>query len=396
MIWRWDQGRSQYFHFDSIQKIAPVLVSYNGADMQMVDSAFRDDLMKKSELPFAPQHYTVKRNYKRVFECSLLATYIGNRLIVTDIARAIASGNKSLSTVDAYLFEVERRFRYPFPAFSNYSDVKATCYPFIAIIKLLFAKALRNGNANASISLEEVGSCLIANEVTGTEDLDFYWDLSASEFSFDSYSSNDQKRQVREMMSFIGQHSYLTYNNSCLYLSGITLEEIEDGFDKIMPLEIEVLSHNPVDDFLRLTAYADAITKTHTEAQESQDDLEAFTVEEGKLVFTSHFSRERDAVLRKAYLKDNPDPVCDVCGKNMHILYPWTENMLEIHHLRPLASFDDQHSTSVNDVVGLCPSCHRAIHIYYRNYLKQKGLSDFKSNEEAESVYNQAKMEVDC
>lgn len=394
MIWRWDQGRSQYFRFESIKKIASVLLVYNGANMQLVDSAFRDDLMKKSGLPFAPQHYTIKRNYKRVFECSLLASYIGNRLIVSDMARAIASGDKLLSTVDAYLFEVERRFRYPFPAFSNYSDVKETCYPFLAMLKLLFAKALRSGDTKAIISLDEIGACLIANNVTGQEDIDFYWDLSASDFSFESYSSSDQKRQVREMMSFIGQHSYLSYSNSVLKLSGISLEEIEEGFDKIEPIEIEIVYHNPVDDFLRLTAYTSNFSSQPKEYDESQEELEAFSVEEGKKVFKSHFSIERNSALRKEYLKSNPEPICDICGKNMHVMYPWTVNMLEIHHLRPLASYENQHKTMVNDVVGLCPSCHRAIHLYYKNYLKKQGISDFNSNEEAENIYKQAKTEV--
>lgn len=50
----------------------------------------------------------------------MLATYIGNRLIVSDIAHAIATGDQRMDSVDGYLYEVERRFRYPFPAFNNY------------------------------------------------------------------------------------------------------------------------------------------------------------------------------------------------------------------------------------------------------------------------------------
>ena len=68
MIWRWDQGRASYFTFSNIQNISRVLVRYNGALMQTVDSSFRDDLMNETGLPFAPSHYTIKRNYKRVFE----------------------------------------------------------------------------------------------------------------------------------------------------------------------------------------------------------------------------------------------------------------------------------------------------------------------------------------
>lgn len=60
MIWRWDQGRTAYFTYESIWKIAPVLLNYNGANMRLVDSSFRDKLVEKTGLPFAPQHYTIK------------------------------------------------------------------------------------------------------------------------------------------------------------------------------------------------------------------------------------------------------------------------------------------------------------------------------------------------
>ena len=82
----------------------------------------------------------------------------------------------------------------------------------------------------------------------------------------------------------------------------------------------------------------------------------------------------------------------------MTIVYPWTENMLEVHHLLPLSSFDDEykenHTTSIEDVVGLCPSCHRAIHIYYKKYLVEEEKNDFESPEEAKLVYSSAKSEV--
>ena len=199
MIWRWDQGRTQYFSFEAIKKIAVVLAKYNGANMQIVDSKFRDELMEYTGLPFAPQSYTVKRNYKRVFECSMLATYIGNRLIISDICKDLSDQNRSLDSADKYLNEVQSRFRYPYPAFNNYSDVRSICFPFLAMLKLLYAKALRKGIADVSISLDEIGEFLIANEVSGLEDIDYYWDLAAQEFSFDSYSSNDQKRQPKRL-----------------------------------------------------------------------------------------------------------------------------------------------------------------------------------------------------
>ena len=396
MIWRWDQGRTQYFNFDAIKMIAAVLVKYNGANMQIVDSTFRDELMEYTGLPFAPQRYTVKRNYKRVFECSMLATYIGNRLIVSDLCKALSNPNGTLSTADMYLNEVQRRFRYPYPAFNNYVDVRTICFPFLAMLKLLYAKALRKGITDVSISLDEIGEFLIANEVTGLEDLDYYWDLAARDFSFDSYSSNDQKRQVREMMSFIGQHSFLEYKNSSLFLKGLSLDDCEIEFERLIPYDIEIESQNAADDFLKMTKFDSSPRHESTDNndQEDEETLEEFAVEEGKKVFTSHFSIERNSSLRKAFLDRNPDPICDLCGRNMHSIYPWTKNLLEIHHLLPLSSKDGSGHTTLEDVVGICPSCHRAVHLYYKYYLQKNNLSDFKSEQEARLAYYNAKMEV--
>lgn len=393
-VWRWDQGRGQYFKFDAIKKMAKVLANYNGANMDKANDLLRKDLEQATGLPFSPVAYTIKRNYKRVFECSLLATYIGKRLIVSDICQALAAGDKSLQTPDAYLYELERRFRYPFPAFDNYRDFKGICFPFFAIIKLLMAKSVGNMEKLSSVSLKDIGSMLIANDVTGLENMAFYKRLQPRSFSFESDFSNDQKRQVREMMALLGQHSYIGYSQGRLTLAGLNEEERESAFLSMTPISTDIASMTPVDDFVELTKYR-AYQRPETRVEsEDASSLENFSVSEGRKVFTSHLKIERDASLRRKYIRLHPQPVCDVCGRNMHVVYPWTENMLEIHHLKPLSSFEEGHETSLKDVVGLCPSCHRAIHIYYRGYLKKNDKEDFDDAAEAITAYNEAKSKV--
>ena len=390
MLWRWDQGRSAYFRYEAIAKIAPILLKYNGADMKFVDSQFRSDIMQASGLPFAPSTYTIKRNYKRVFECMMLCSYIGQRLIISDIGRAIATQDAKLSNVEGYLYEVERRFRYPYPAFDNYNDVKGICFPFLAILKLILSKAISTKDTNATITLDDIGAYLIANDVTGLEDLNFYINLQPSpRFTFDSYGSSDQERQVREMMHFVGQHSFLDSGKNTLTLIGLTEEDCLNAFEDLQPYSKVVGSKTPIDDFLQITHYSPVVGE-----YESVSELENFSVQEGKKVFKSHFQYERNTQLRKEYIKRNPTPICDVCGKNMKTIYPWTENMLEVHHIHPLSSYENNssnHSTSINDVVGICPSCHRAIHIYYKKYIVENDIEDFASKEDAISVYNAAK-----
>lgn len=395
MIWRWDQGRMQYFNFKSIKLMSLVLSKYNGANMEIVDSNFRDDLMSEVGLPFAPQHYTIKRNYKRVFECSMLATYANNRLIISQIGKAIASNDPLLKTVDGYLYEVERRFRYPYPAFNNYKDIKNICYPFISIIKFLLAKAYKEKNACKSITLEEIGQFLIANDVSGLEDFSYYCNLQPKSFSFDSYSSNDHKRQVREMMAFIGQHTYLNYDDSSLSLNNIDLNDCENICKNFVPYKTQIQSSNPVDDFLKITEYTEK-NKNFTKINDDEDvvSLKNFIYKEGMKVFKKHFIRERNQSIRKIFIKKNPQPICDICGKNMHVIYPWTNNMLEIHHIYPLSSTEKSMNTSIDDVVGLCPSCHRALHLYYKKYLEEMGKTSFTSTKDAKQIYDEVKNKV--
>ena len=70
--------------------------------------------------------------------------------------------------------------------------------------------------------------------------------------------------------------------------------------------------------------------------------------------------------------------------------------MLDIHHLLPLSSSISitSRGTSLNDIVGLCPTCHRAIHSYYRKWLTDNQKEDFESKKEAHEVYMQAIKEI--
>ena len=76
--------------------------------------------------------------------------------------------------------------------------------------------------------------------------------------------------------------------------------------------------------------------------------------------------------------------------------YPWVDYMLDLHHLLPLASVVriSNEGTSLNDMVGLCPSCHRAIHTYYKKWLQSNNQDDFRSKQEAMSVYLEAVREI--
>lgn len=76
--------------------------------------------------------------------------------------------------------------------------------------------------------------------------------------------------------------------------------------------------------------------------------------------------------------------------------YPWTDHVIELHHLLPLASpvRVESTGTSLNDLVGICPSCHRATHKYYSLWFRQNNVRDFRSYEEAYQVYLNTKNSI--
>lgn len=103
-MWRWDQGRLLYFQFDVLRDIAKTLVKFDNADISKCENLFRQTLVTETGMPFLPDYYTVKRNYSRVFQCSFLAKFMGNQLVVTDICRDLANADGEIKSADDYLF----------------------------------------------------------------------------------------------------------------------------------------------------------------------------------------------------------------------------------------------------------------------------------------------------
>jgi predicted HNH restriction endonuclease len=117
---------------------------------------------------------------------------------------------------------------------------------------------------------------------------------------------------------------------------------------------------------------------------------------EGKRVAKYHLMIERNRSLRKEFFKRlRPPYLCDVCGDKVNQHYPWTENLLQVHHVLPLSSpvKTTMAGTTFSDLVSVCPNCHNAIHSYYRKWLTAHKQEDFSTDSEAKSVYKEVKVE---
>lgn len=384
--WRWDQGRLDYFLFDNIKDIASALIELDGAHFD--SDPLRELLMERTGLLFKPFNYTVWRNYKRVFECALLATQINKRLYVSDICRKIAQEGYTVEA-DEFLSLHLPRFRYPFPAFAEQDSKLEVVYPFSAVLKFLVSRVW--SQEEISLSPDEVTSFIVGNGATGFEDDEFYLHLKPSGYT----ASPDELRQVREMLIFMSQFSVLKWYQGKLVLD----VGVEDASTLYSIRELANPVYVPLktlrdEDFTAITALNTPTYKPLViPSRESVTDT-LFT--EGKRTRVTHIKIERSPLLRKFFLQHHPEPICDMCQTNTRLRYPWTKNLIEVHHLLPLSSTlnVNTNGTSLDDVVGLCPNCHRSVHSFYKLWLDNSQIEDFKSNKEARAIYTKAKNSI--
>ena len=71
--------------------------------------------------------------------------------------------------------------------------------------------------------------------------------------------------------------------------------------------------------------------------------------------------------------------------------------VLDLHHALPLSSgtrVASQNGTLLDDLIAICPTCHRAVHRYYDKHLRKANRQDFTDRAEATKVYEDAKARI--
>lgn len=386
-MWRWDQGRLNYFSLDQIRKIASVIVELDGTDLTNRPDPIRATLEHVVGLPFAPSTYRVWRNYARVFKVLGLASKLNNRLIATDICKALVRTGDDFLTYDDYIHHIVKVFYYPSPIFHGYNINSPQKFPFCALLKYLIAKAYKGGDP--SISVDEVFAFLVGNGTSGLEEVAHYASLPETKFS----PNGDQIRQVREMLIFISQLSYLSWIHGRLFIDVAFISALshKEMLDIITP-QPNPRDKNPDLEIQRMFGDINQSSFLSKFAEPASIDDRVFV--EGKRIRISHLRTERNRKIVDFYFENIANiALCDVCDVEVRERYPWVKNLIEVHHILPLASpiRVEQDGTSINDLVGLCPNCHRATHAYYRSYLREHRISDFQSNDHAKEVYRMVK-----
>jgi len=110
-------------------------------------------------------------------------------------------------------------------------------------------------------------------------------------------------------------------------------------------------------------------TKLSNEVSKIENDemSETDSVKEGQLLYKLHKVRERDRRIieakKKKVLKEKGELKCEACnfdfGKTYGVM---GKGYIECHHLIPLANFQINKETKLDDLALLCSNCHRMIH----------------------------------
>ena len=387
MLWKWEQGRLEYFQFDALRKVAKFGIANN------LRQATRSELENALELPFRPddEAYPPWRNYGRLFQIAMIAVPHGpNKAKLTSLGRLLAEDGKV--TTDEYLHFLAQATTQPSPAHKDWNHTEPLRYPLLFALRFILARATQN---KLTTNISNIINSYYQSGLGGDEGQDAFRRI----LDADADAPLDPKgaRQPSESIKVLAQLSYLTATKSQVTVS-LTASDADSLFESLKPVRGPACSNGAeeIDRRAKLFLSADADVETNYPRTLLSSISEAgfnSAFKEGRRVRQTHVSIERNRMIRDMFFKQNPGHACDMCGVNTRQIYPWTDRLLEIHHLLPLCSGarTSKDGTLLEDLVANCPSCHRATHRYYETWLAQQNRIDFADAREAKFVYLEAK-----
>lgn len=158
----------------------------------------------------------------------------------------------------------------------------------------------------------------------------------------------------------------------CIYDDIYTVEELLTfasfikSDDEILAARNGHISSKAIDAYIRFYAKKlgiDLSTVTDTTPESDQeteeDERQRF---EGRLTEAKVLRRQRNRAARQKCLEDS-GYTCYVCGFNFERTYGEIgKEFLEVHHTKPLATYDDEHPIPLSELCALCSNCHSMIH----------------------------------
>ena len=394
-MWNWDQGHLAYFQYEALRRVARFVT---GGQWRQDDDG--SVIREATGLPFAaPETHGPWRNYIRVYKLCLLVGVRDGVAVPTRIAELLAQAGAV--TCDEYLHFLARATTDPSPALEGWeagaADPGAIRHPLCFALRYLLARA---AVAEPITPMYEVIGAYAASGFSGAEAEDQLLALTAAGEGHEQAGRDGDSRQARESLRVLSQLSYLHGHGGDIVVS-LGQEDARTVLESLTP----VSGPHELDGDAEIHRLANLFGDGAAQAPFAQPPLAPHELEsgfaEGGRVVRHHTVTERNPRLRTLFFRENSTAVCDACRMDTRQKYPWTERVLDLHHILPLSSGirADSGGTVLDDLVPVCPSCHRAIHRFYDDYLRSCARPDFLDAEEARGVYEDAKeatAEGDC
>lgn len=388
-MWHWDQGHLEYFQFDALRQIASFVEAH---DFKAADRA---SLLGATGLRFpAPQTHSPWRNYSRTLKLSLLVSEVGNLAQPTPVAHILSQ--PGLVTCDEYLHFLVRASTEPSPALEDWRRDAQFRYPLLFALKYLLTKAAIARDTSAS--LDEIIGAYSRSGFDGSEDANQFIPAIRSAATYERAgrsSPENLRRQARESLKVIAQISYLHVRGSRII---VTLNPVDarEIFEDLEPTTGPRARDREAEIRRLAELFKGGSTNISFDYPNTViDEVVESGFREGSKVKKTHVTIERNASLRKDFFAARPTAICDVCTLDTAKTYPWTKRVLDLHHLLPLSSGTrvEARGTTFDDLVAVCPSCHRAVHRFYDRWLDRHRRKDFSNSEESHAAYQALKSE---
>lgn len=387
-MWHWDQGRLEYFQFDALRAISAFVQAHD------FKTSSRPILAAATGLPFAaPVTHSPWRNYSRVLKHCLLVSERGGVAEPTPVSLLLSQ--PGVITSDEFFHFLAQVSTEPSPALQDWFPAGPFRYPLLVALKYLLAKAAVGATA-ASATLDEIIGVYRSTGFVGAEDDTAFIGALGKDSAYHAagQSAPDSlRRQARESLKVICQISYLHLVSDRVFINLATKDAMR-VFDELRPLDGPRAADRDAE-IRRLAAlFAGGSTLDFFDYPDTViADVVESGFEEGNKVQKTHVTIERNSGLRKAFFAVHPTSVCDVCNLDTAKSYPWTDRVMDLHHLLPLSSGTRVvgTGTTFDDLVPLCPSCHRGVHRYYGDWFRAVNRLDFQSRDEAVGVYKNLK-----
>ena len=131
---------------------------------------------------------------------------------------------------------------------------------------------------------------------------------------------------------------------------------IKQKFKPVLRADVEILA--------TISSTPKPASKSNDKDEIIKNDPFAF---EGVRKLELHKSIERDRKLRNLkvslFLEENEKLFCELCHFNFLETYPFlSTNIIEVHHIVPLATLSKRTEVKLEDLMLLCSNCHFAVH----------------------------------